>query len=704
MKKLLSVITAASLFVATFSIATGTDVLKYDTGDGYYFEYENYLDGVKIKKCVADGKTKVTIPKEIEGKKIIAVETGFLGDHITTLKIEAELEELPEMAGYDHTTLLRVILNEGLKKLGDDAFSYCPNLKYVTLPESLEEMGIGCFSDCPKIVEIKIPDKVDKIADSAFRRCTSLTSVEWDMTASECGIYFAKETPWLENYAKENEWLALNDGDYLVQYIGNGKIVNVPDASNINDYACSEITCIEEVTAECNLPKGMFYGCTSLKKATINCDNIGESIFKGCTSLSDLDFSINMDYIPPSTFSGCSSLKEFEFSDKITAIGRGAFGGTGFENVVIPEHITVINNNAFGRCNNLKSIRFPETIEFMGNAVVTMCENLVSANIPDSVAHSVKDLYKDCKSLTDLDCSELTLEIYYSTYGTPWREKIEQDTEFFILDGTLIKYNGNDKNVVIPDNVKTISGDAFKKFKDIETVTIPSSVETIEMAAFYMTNLKEVTIPENVKKIETLAFGECYELEKVTIKGSCSVAENAFYNCFALKEKNIDSTVKLNSKAFAISGGITPEPTATPTPTASPTASPTPTPTTSPTPSAEPEKIIEVTTGESIEVKAGGEKVEFTDVNPFVDENNRTQMPIRVLGETLGFDVNWDGNDKTAILKAPGTLITIRIGENEILKNGEIIQMDTTAKVINDRTYIPLRSIAEAVGYTVEWK
>ena len=146
------------------------------------------------------------------------------------------------------------------------------------------------------------------------------------------------------------------------------------------------------------------------------------------------------------------------------------------------------------------------------------------------------------------------------------------------------------------------------------------------------------------------------------------------------------------------------EPSATPTPTASPTASPTPTPTTSPTPSAEPEKIIEVTTGESIEVKAGGEKVEFTDVNPFVDENNRTQMPIRVLGETLGFDVNWDGNDKTAILKAPGTLITIRIGENEILKNGETIQMDTTAKVINDRTYIPLRSIAEAVGYTVEWK
>ena len=152
-----------SILATTLVFATGTDVLKYDTGDGYYFEYENYLDGVRVTKCVADGNTKVTIPKEIEGKRVLALGGDFLGDHITTLKIEAEIEEIPDYFVNFHDKLLRVILPEGIKRLGEDAFSYCPDLKYINLPESLEEIAAGCFDDCPKLKQIKIPDNVDKI-------------------------------------------------------------------------------------------------------------------------------------------------------------------------------------------------------------------------------------------------------------------------------------------------------------------------------------------------------------------------------------------------------------------------------------------------------------------------------------------------------------------------------------------------------------
>ena len=155
----------------------------------------------------------------------------------------------------------------------------------------------------------------------------------------------------------------------------------------------------------------------------------------------------------------------------------------------------------------------------------------------------------------------------------------------------------------------------------------------------------------------------------------------------------------------------TPIPMKTPSPTTKPTAEltaePTVKPTTEPTtaPTEAPKKTISVTTtnGE-IEITAEDKRVEFIDVKPFVDEANRTQMPIRVLAEMLGFNVNWNDNTKTATLENDENTITIKIGENTINKNNETITMDTTAKVINDRTYIPLRAISEALGYVVEWK
>ncbi len=258
----------------------------------------------------------------------------------------------------------------------------------------------------------------------------------------------------------------------------------------------------------------------------------------------------------------------------------------------------------------------------------------------------------------------------------------------------------------------------------LEYIEIPPSVRVLRTGSFSFTNLKELFIPKTVEKIEEGFVVQCKKLEKVTFEGAPDIGLGyLFFECDSLDKENVifldDRMVvpehfwqfcMYREQSSTPTPTISPVPTATPIPTTTPTASPTPTatptPTVTPTPSptTEPEKVIEVTTGNNIEVKADGEKVKFTDANPFIGENNRTQMPIRVLGETLGFEVNWDDTTKTATLSTSGTLITVKIGESKILKNGETIQMDTVAKIINDRTYIPLRAIAEAVGYTVKWK
>ena len=115
------------------------------------------------------------------------------------------------------------------------------------------------------------------------------------------------------------------------------------------------------------------------------------------------------------------------------------------------------------------------------------------------------------------------------------------------------------------------------------------------------------------------------------------------------------------------------------------------------------QKLVVSVSEIGINILLNDELVTFPDAQPFVDENDRTQIPIRVLAELLDFDVGWNGDTLTAELTKDDAVITIKIGESQITKNGEAIAIDTAARVINDRTYIPLRAVGEALGCEVEW-
>ena len=98
-------------------------------------------------------------------------------------------------------------------------------------------------------------------------------------------------------------------------------------------------------------------------------------------------------------------------------------------------------------------------------------------------------------------------------------------------------------------------------------------------------------------------------------------------------------------------------------------------------------------------------KVEFNDELgfPFIDENNRTQVPFRAALEKLGAEVEWNSDEGIAIARKGDIVVEVPIGENYIIKNGERISVDTTARIINGRTYLPIREVIVAFGSDVEW-
>ncbi|WP_179295439.1 stalk domain-containing protein [Bacillus sp. FJAT-45350] len=90
------------------------------------------------------------------------------------------------------------------------------------------------------------------------------------------------------------------------------------------------------------------------------------------------------------------------------------------------------------------------------------------------------------------------------------------------------------------------------------------------------------------------------------------------------------------------------------------------------------------------------------DVEPFIDNNFRTMVPVRFVTEELGYFVHWEPATRKVIIKGDKDIELI-IGQNTALVNNNRIQMDTQAVLSNQRTFVPLRFISESLGNQVEW-
>lgn len=104
---------------------------------------------------------------------------------------------------------------------------------------------------------------------------------------------------------------------------------------------------------------------------------------------------------------------------------------------------------------------------------------------------------------------------------------------------------------------------------------------------------------------------------------------------------------------------------------------------------------------DAVSVYINGVQISF-DVPPQII-NGRTMVPLRAIFEALGAEVSWEAETSTAVSKRGSTEIRITIGENRLLKNGNEIAIDVPAQIVDSRTLVPARAIAESYNCSVFW-
>lgn len=107
-------------------------------------------------------------------------------------------------------------------------------------------------------------------------------------------------------------------------------------------------------------------------------------------------------------------------------------------------------------------------------------------------------------------------------------------------------------------------------------------------------------------------------------------------------------------------------------------------------------------------VRVNGDLVTFPDGQPYINSDNRTLIPVRFATEALGANVTWVESTSTALIEKKGIKVEITIGQADIKVTDaagatKTVTMDTVAVLRYDRTYVPIRFVAENLGAWVSF-
>lgn len=284
---------------------------------------------LKFKEfIVSEGNTKYTT---IDGVLFIIYEMGDVSKYL-------------KLHTYPCGRSGAYIIPDGIKKIGDSAFSSCVGLTSIEIPDECKSLGSYAFKGCTGLTSIKIPNECS-IDSYAFAECTGLTSIV------------------IPDYAFSIGYNAF--------------------------YGCTSlISVFISDTVRASFLYNAFYGCTRLKEfiASDNCVNystVDGVLFSKdkinllmCPMGKSGTFTIpdGTKYIIDSSFSKCSAITSITIPGSVYSIGESAFSNcTGLTSITIADGLKKISDSAFSDCSSLTSIVIPNSVSSIGKALLWRC-------------------------------------------------------------------------------------------------------------------------------------------------------------------------------------------------------------------------------------------------------------------------------------------------------------------------------------------
>lgn len=481
----------------------------------------------------------------------------FNGKAVTSIK---------EQAFYGNTNMVKIALPDTLKTIGYEAFADCASLTSVRMSAGIEDIGTMAFLGCSAL-EYNVYENISYLGNESNPYIALMMTN--DPTATACVIH--ESTRLISSQAFAVNALTSVTIPQSVKYLcfaAFGDCYSLASVTfegegllSIGDYAFT--TCASLLGI--NLPNGV--------------QTIGDGAFM-FTGLGTLVLPNTVTYLGKEAFMGCGSLKSITLSDSLEMMGENVFNGIN-KNVsltkknavgylgspsnpymmayskvnattteaptpfVIEEGTKFIHSRAFTNCD-VRELVLPNSVVFIGEQAYADCGNLTSVVLGTGVLHIGSSAFKNCD-----DLHYFTIQSAVNSMGgwifqnSPYLYEINLGDKIETIGAQMLMGSIYIESITIPDSVKTIGQGAFLSCTALKKVVIGNGVTAIPQDAFQnCSQLSEVVMGKNVETIGIAAFSACTSLEVIDLGAKIvRIEEDAFISCSALKTVKIGDQI-----------------------------------------------------------------------------------------------------------------------------------------------------------------
>ena len=241
--------------------------------------------------------------------------------------------------------------------------------------------------------------------------------------------------------------------------------------------------------------------------------SLGNKMCYGAKNLEEVVLPNNITVIPDYAFENCSSLTNINIPTSLVQIRANAFSQTALKEFIAPESLKEIWLYAFKDAKELTNVELKNVTE-IGDMVFENCEKLESIVIPETLEEIGASVFGGCSSLQDIDLPNKPLALDHNTfYGSAYYEdKSNWENGVLYVDNYLLAINSD--------------------FLNLSEYEVKEGTIAIAINAFLNNaqNLTKITLPEGLKLIGDKAFSSLYKLESINIPSS---VDTIGYNAFA---------------------------------------------------------------------------------------------------------------------------------------------------------------------------
>lgn len=432
--------------------------------------------------------------------------------NLKKIEFSGSEETIGDYAFYnlDYLTVVSFAASGKLRKIGKYAFAGCDSLFSTVLPERTEEIGDYAFYDSSlREIEIKsLPTIKMTIGKYAFAKLTELKELSFDCAVSYLGdgafaydknlsAIYLRSTGNVIAKIDENSLDVFKDCDLLLVY--------VPTDATLRAYRTSG-------GWSSQFDKNRLVALSYLADDVV--DETGNIIKSqkgfvispvGSTSVATIISYVGPDTVV--TFPSTVTVNGKEYT--INKIGREENNSSSVPNgrvisdevteIIIPSSVTSIGGDAFRGAKGLRRVVCPAdgTLARIGSYAFAYCENLEEVTLPKYLVDIGSHAFAYNDKLASVSVAEL------SDYDEP---------SFLTIDVYAFAENKGLKNITLPKHLTSIGDYAFYKCENLSEMVLDKKGKTSSVGKYALayTAIKELYLPESVASLGegALAYAE----------------------------------------------------------------------------------------------------------------------------------------------------------------------------------------------------